>query len=135
MPWNLKPPGTRKGNPYWIVRGKIPGGRKFEVSTRETDKGAAERFAATAYLRLSAGQGDPDRPCTWADAADLYVAARDPGKNDVTYIKRLKTTTLGTVPVGDVRIQHLVAAAAELYPDAMAATRNRQVIAPAAAVP
>jgi hypothetical protein len=39
----LLPPGSRSKR-FWYVRGTVPDGRRIEVSTRTTDKRAAEQF-------------------------------------------------------------------------------------------
>lgn len=47
----LIPPGTRKGNPYYLVRGTFDG-RRYEVSTRTRDREAARAFKACFALTV-----------------------------------------------------------------------------------
>jgi integrase len=133
MPLTLIPPGKRKGNRFYIARGKV-GERDIEVSTKTRDKAAARRFAQELERRLIAS--DPPRPgeaVTFAAAADIYIAYRDPSATDRRHIGRLKRA-LGTKLVGDIRQADLVAAADLLAPGLTAATRNRKVLRMAAAI-
>src|SRR3546814_14966820 len=52
MPFRFHAPGTRKGNRFWIIRGGLPGDREREISTGETDEGAARQFAVRYEARL-----------------------------------------------------------------------------------
>ena len=44
MPFTLIPPGQRKGNSWYIVRGKVAG-KLREFSTKTRDPETARRFA------------------------------------------------------------------------------------------
>jgi integrase len=133
MPLKLVPPGTRKGNPFWLVRGEV-GGRSIEISTKARDKAAARKFAAELERELLTRRVPrPGEAVTFSAAADLYIAYRDPTKADVGRIERLKRA-IGSKIVADIRQADLVAAADFLQPDRAPSTRNREVIRMAATV-
>lgn len=133
MPLYLVPPGKRKGNRYYIVRGEISG-RSVEVSAKTTDKAAAERFKAGLELRLLESRlPEPGEDVTFARAADLYIAYRGPGKPDLKRIARLKAA-LGPKSIGKLRHADLVDAANLLYPKGAPATKNREALRPAATI-
>jgi len=133
MPLRLIPPGTRKGNPFYLVRGSVAG-RSFEISAKTRDKAAARQFAKDLERELAQRRVPrPGEAVTFAAAADLYLAWRDPAKPDRQRIARLKVT-LGKQLVADIRQADLVAAADLLQPEKAAATRNREVLRPAAAI-
>lgn len=133
MPLRLIAPGTRKGNPFWIVRGTV-GDRNIEVSAKTRDKAVARTFARDLERELLAGRVPrPGEALSFAAAADLYLAWRDPEKADRQRISRLKIA-LGQRAVADIRQVDLVAAADLLQPGKTAASRNREVLRMAAAV-
>jgi hypothetical protein len=41
----LVPPGTRKGDPFWLVRGRLADGRHIEFSTKTGDRTRAAMIA------------------------------------------------------------------------------------------
>tara|TARA_S200002703_G_scaffold16715_2_gene13918 strand:- start:1204 stop:2217 length:1014 start_codon:yes stop_codon:yes gene_type:complete len=133
MPLKLIPPGQRKGNKYFVIRGTVDG-REYECSTGTTDHRAADE--RMAELRLAILQGNvatSRKTATFGDAADLYINAKNPSANERRYIKKLRTE-LEAVPVRDVRQNHVEAAANVLYPAATNQTKNRQAFVPAAAI-
>lgn len=133
MPLRLIPPGTRKANPYYLVRGTA-GGRSIEVSAKTRDKAAARQFAKDLERELGQSRvPGPGTAVTFAAAADLYLAWRNPDKPDRQRIERLKIA-LGARLVAEIRQVDLVAAADLLQPDKSAATRNREVLRMAAAI-
>src|SRR5438270_12370865 len=133
MPLKLVPPGTRKNNPYYLVRGTVDG-RDIEVSAKTRDKAVAKRFAAELERELLTRRVPrPGEAVTFSGAADLYIAYRDPSKADRLRIERLKRA-IGKKVVADIRQADLVAAADLLQPNRSPATRNRAVIRMAAAV-
>jgi integrase len=133
MPLKLVPPGTRKGNPFWLVRGEV-GGRSIEISTKARDKAAAKKFAVELERELLTRRVPGLREAvTFSAAADLYIAFRAPTKADVGRIERLKLA-IGSKIVADIRQADLVAAADFLQPDRAPSTRNREVIRMAATV-
>jgi len=74
----LLPPGSRKDNPYWLVRGTLADGRHIEATSKTTDLDAAKAFArdvtaghspAEARRRLAARQRESRfRRKSWAAA-------------------------------------------------------------------
>jgi hypothetical protein len=76
MPFTLIPPGHRKGNPYYLVRGTIDG-REREVSTKTRDKTAARQFAKELERKLLAsGPPKPGEMMSFEKAACLYAEFR-----------------------------------------------------------
>jgi integrase len=133
MPLKLIPPGTRKGNRFYLVRGQIAG-QRVEVSTATTDKAAAQRFALALELRLREDRvPEPGEELTFARAADLYAAWKSPGKPDQRRVRRLQAA-IGSKPVGSIHHADLVKAANDLYANRSAATKNREALRPAAAI-
>lgn len=129
----LIPPGKRKGNQFWVARGRILG-KDVEFSTRERDKGRAEIRAGEVIAELLAGRAatDPDK-VTFRHAAEAYTAWRKPDWEEVGRINKL-TSVLGAKLVSAMTTADLVACADQLYPDHKASSRNRLVITPASAI-
>src|SRR5438309_925486 len=76
MPLRLIPPGKRKGNRWYLVRGAIDG-RDIEVSTKTRDRAAAERFRKDLERELIARRRPrPGEAMTFATAASLYAEFR-----------------------------------------------------------
>ena len=132
----LIPPGRRRGNRFWIARGRV-GGRLYEVSTGSGDKGAAERFAAEFAARVLKGDRPappaPVGPKTFRDAALAYAEWRRPSWSDVKILNRL-IGELGKIPIAEVTQADLATAAARLYPGRKPSSLNRLVITPASAI-
>lgn len=132
MPYTLFPPGKR--GPYWTIRGTIAG-QRFESSTRQTDRKAAEAWAI-AYV--ADRQNSPDGigtigPVTYPQAAAAYRLYRKPRGKEVARHDRLDGYFGGRL-VEDLKHAHLVAAANALFPKGAAGTKNREVISVASAV-
>ena len=133
MPLKLIAPGKRKGNPYWIARGRI-GGRLYEVSTNETDKSAAEASAAQYTVKIiESSRSTAPEELTFAQTSARYEGWRPPNALQKARIKRLNTF-FGNKRIGDIQHDDLVAAADFLYRGKKASTRNRCVITIAGAV-
>lgn len=134
-PYQLIAPGQRRGNRFYIARGRKPDGREFEISTRSTDPQDARRIAALAYARIAAESPAPDRALnpTFSDAAQAYIRWRKPGKADLSRIQRL-VDRLGTLPVAAVTQDDLVRAAGQHGKPVTGATLNREYTRPFAAV-
>ncbi len=133
MSIRLYAPGTRKGNRFWLARITVDG-RRVEVSTATIDKASAQRWAREFERRIR--QDRPPRPgeaVTFTRAADAYLAYRDPNRAEQRRVERVKAM-LGHRSVGDLRQADLVDAARQLQPRGAPATRNREVIRPAAAI-
>lgn len=133
MPLKLIPPGKRKGTVFYIARGTVAG-RRVEISTKTTDKGAAERFAADLTTRIHAeGERRSDTELTFEEAARAYLAWRRPPKRDRAYVERL-IHQMGKKAVRAVTHADMVAAAHALCPGCVNATKNRHVLKPAGAI-
>lgn len=133
MPLKLIPPGKRKGNKFYLVRGQL-NGRGYEISTQTTDRALAQECKAKLELAILRDSPPlPGQAVTFARAAELYCAWRDPHKDDRRRIGRI-SEALGGIQVADIRHADLVAAANRLFQGKLAATKNREVMRPAAAV-
>ncbi len=127
-------PGKRRGNPFYIVRGRTPDGREFEATTNSADPALAQRLAATIFARLCAERPADAKPAlaTFADAADAYVRWRRPGKADQARVDRLRAA-LGPLPIADVGQDDLVRVA-NAHRKVAGATLNREYVRPFAAI-
>lgn len=134
MPLALIPPGTRKGNTYWLVRGQVDG-RRVEVSTKTRDQATAERFAAELEQRLRSGGHPAEAPevVTWSDAADRWVE-RGVSADDRRYVRKIAASTLGRRRLGKIIQSDIDGIARRLYPHCTNETINRQVYTPVIAV-
>ena len=134
MPTYYKP-GTRKGNRNIVVRGSVDG-PIHEIATPYRDQKRAEDYWH-AFKREIRAQRDsaatPER-ATFLDAVILYRQARPAlSRNEHRFISRLETY-FGTTLLKDITQSAVQAAAIAIYPDCLPQTRNRQAIAPAAAI-
>lgn len=144
MPFTLYAPGTRKNNPYWLALLKV-NGRRVEISTKELTHAKAKRFAQEkekAFLaEAPRGAGAKAR---FAEAAEAYAAFRglDLGnprahsgrqRLDANGILRL-IAAIGRAWAHEITHADLIACANRLYPAGAAATKNREVLRPAAAI-
>lgn len=129
----LIPPGKRKGNQFWVARGRVLG-KDVEFSTRERDKVRAEIRAGEVIAELLAGRAatDPDK-VTFRHAAEAYTAWRKPSWRDVGQINKL-VAKIGHLPLDSIRGADLVALANELYPTHKESSKNKLVITPCAAI-
>jgi len=138
MPYKLIPPGKRKGNRFYLIRGTVAG-QRFEIATGTSDEKEAERAApglVAAVLDVGAQRNIDPQTLTFTQAATLYKEFRQPSKNDQRYIDRIvaQIDHKGTRLAATIRQADLVTAANTLHPGESNQTRNRQVIAPAAAI-
>jgi integrase len=118
-----------KRGEVWHYRGTVAG-RRLRGSTGASSKDIAQQIAAReeskAWKRDLHG---PEAILTFADAAVLYRRA---GKS-TRYLEKIEDHFRDTL-VKDIEPGTIRQAAIDLYPNAAAATRNRQVIVPAAAI-
>jgi hypothetical protein len=133
MPWKLIPP--RKGHtPYWYVRGKYCGIR-LDNSTGAGEERAAKRIIATWRQQAERGEFRLEQPKseggppTFARASIAYMKAGGEGK----FLEPILTAWPAKL-LDDIDQIAIDALAAELYPNAPASTRNRQVYTPVSAV-
>jgi integrase len=138
MPLRLVGPGKRKGNRFWLVRGAIDG-RDIEVSTKTSNRAAAEKFRKDIERELLARRRPrPGEAMSFATAADLYAEFRGldlalPRERDAQRIRRLNVV-LGKRMIADIRQADLVDAANILCPNLAPQTKNREVMRIAGAV-
>lgn len=130
MGYKLYPPGTRRNNPTWVVRGTINGVR-FEERSGKTTRASADRWAVE-YCAAIKGSGS-QKAVTFDRAALAYVDYRRPRPDDERNIARL-IRYFGKKPLRDMGGSDLVAAAHALFPKASNATKNRNVIGIGAAI-
>jgi integrase len=131
MPLKLVPPGTRKGNKFYLILG-MEAGVQYEVSTRTTDQRIAKQRLAQVKEEIASAPAAGAR-LTFAQAAKLYIDWRSPAKVDVERIWKV-VGILGRHQISDIRQAQLVSAATRLLPHHSPATRNREVLRPAAAI-
>jgi integrase len=133
MPWKLVPP--RKGKtPYWYVRGTYLG-IALDDSTGAPEKRAAQRILKTWRERAERGEfsrgpaAAAPAPATFLSAAVAYMQAG----GERTFVQPI-LDKLGEKPLESIDQVVVDMLAAELYPKATAATRNRQVYTPVSAI-
>jgi integrase len=129
----LIPPGKRKGNRTYIIRGRFAG-RDVEKVTRTRDRDSAERLKHRIERRLleSAVPG-PEAAVSFSRVADLYAAAKNVSKDEERRLKRLKAV-IGHKLVGTLTQADVDDAALQIHGTETPETRNRNVYTPAAAV-
>ncbi len=133
MPLKLIPPGRRKGNRGFLVRGPV-GNRRLEIATGTRDRALAESFQAELERKYRHRDSAPDAATlTYAAADAAYRAWRRPAKADVKRLDKIRGE-LGARLARGLTQADLVAAANILHPGAAPATLNREVMRPAAAV-
>ena len=105
-------------------------GRRLRRTTGTADKGTAERIAAEAEAREWRRHLDgPEAQVTFAQASIAYRQA----EKATRFLDRIEDYWKDTL-IGDITEGAIKQSAFKLYPDAKAATRNRQVIVPTQAI-
>lgn len=133
MPFTIFPPGSRKGNRFWLVRGKVDG-RDIEFSTKTRDETSARILALEFERKYLEGRvPSAQETVTWSRACELYKNSRNVSKSDTNYLLRLEKV-LGSKDVRDITQADLDDAARRLYPAGSPETVNRQAFTPAIAV-
>ena len=127
MPLKLVPPRAGK-TPFWSIRGTYLG-CYLERSTGSREKAFAAKILAKLKRDIESGVLSGTKAVGFAAAAAAYMKAGGDGKYLAPLIKHFLHT-----PVADIDQIMIDNAAAELYPTATAATRNRQVYTPVSAV-
>lgn len=125
----VKPIPPRKGKtPYWSARGTYLG-TYIDRSTKARKRGLAIKIISAWERQIERGAyADPDAP-TFASAALGYMSAGGERTYLTPLLRHFKETPLRQI--GQAEID---AAAAELYPNASNATRNRHCYTPVSAV-
>jgi integrase len=126
-------PGERKGNRYYIIRGRFQG-VDIEKTTETTHKSVAERIKSEIEERIRKSQipGRGDH-VTFHAACDIYQATHQLHPNDIAAINRLKRA-IEDRPLSRIGQADVDKAAETLHPDKSPEWRNRSVYTPAIAV-
>lgn len=144
MPLKLKPPRPGK-TPNWSIRGTHLGVRVDE-STGTSNEALAKQVLAARRREIERSVTSPsavtDAPkgAAFVEAAVAYIESGGDGQYLGKWddVERRWTggvlTRLGDKLLSDINQQEIDRAAVALYPDASAATRNRQVYTPISAV-
>lgn len=131
MPWKLVPPREGK-TPFWYVRGKYLG------IALDRSTGARERRAAATIFntwKRQAERGEYAKPVESSDpglflsAAKAYMLAGGEGQ----YVEAISTKWSAKM-LADIDQVAIDTLADELYPNAPASTKNRQVYTPVSAI-
>lgn len=127
MPLKLVPPQEGR-SPNWRIRGTYLG-TYVDRSAGTARKELAAKELARLRVEIECGRYAPTSGPTFLEAARLYLRS---GKRD-PHLKKLMIRYGGTLlsAIDQIKVD---AWAAELYPQATAATQNRQVYTPVAAV-
>ena len=136
MALELIPPGKRKNNPFFLVRGTL-GGRNIEVSTKTRDEAAAQRFKAKLEIKLVKDRlPGPGETVSFRRAAELYFASKALPVADERRIQLVVDyiDPRGEIPVANVQSADLLTAANALYTHVSDDTKNRWAIGPGAAI-
>jgi len=134
MSLQLIRPGQRKGNRFYLVRGRV-NGQSVEVSTRTADPETAERFRAELEAGLWAESSAAPPPVTtgFRAVAEKRMLAHPPSRQDRVNIEQLiahfGNDDVRLITEGDIHI-----AAHKLRAGRSNATKNRHVIAPAVTI-
>lgn len=144
MPFSLYPPGTRKGNKFYVAVGRIKG-RQYEINTRQTNARSARKSADDFEIEVrkqlereqreavAAAETALQTPTFEAVAVDYIMAKNIQGGNNERFVGNL-VSIIGHKLITDVTGADLIRAANELYPGRTAATKNRNCITPGAAI-
>ncbi len=120
----------RPRSPFWVIRGSIKG-RRIEESSGTTDRRLAEEIRAKreAEIFRQAIYGHTAPSATFADAALSYVE----GGGSKRFLRPV-VEHFGETPLARIDQDAIERGARKVYPNATAATRNRQFFTPASAV-
>ncbi|WP_374312504.1 tyrosine-type recombinase/integrase [Dongia sp.] len=130
--FKLIPPGKRKGNRFYVIRGRIAG-KSIEWTTGTVDKSAAESIAAKLIAEFVASPAVPLTTKTFRQAAEAYTAWRKPPWREVQQINRL-VAEIGHLPLEAVTSAELHGLANRLCPEHKENSKNRLVVTPCAAI-
>lgn len=128
MPLRLKPPGTRHSSPYFHVRGTYIGVR-VERSTQTSKRSVALECLRSIEAEIERGAYARKAGPTFAAAALSYMnhgGERRPLRKLLEFF--------GEKPLAEIDQAVLDGAAIALFPDAVPATRNRELYTPMSAV-
>lgn len=126
MPLKLVPPKAGR-SPYYRIRGTYLG-VQCDRSTKSREKALAAKILRKVEADIEAGALTGRGAVGFAGAASAYMRAGGDRSYLAPLIEHFRDTPL---PIDQIAIDN---AAAALYPEATAATRNRQVYTPISAV-
>lgn len=127
MPLKLFPPHPGR-SPHWRIRGTYLGVR-IDESARTGRKPVAAALLRKREAEIERGAIAGPKAPTFAGAAAAYMIAGGERRFLTPLIRHFAMTKLPAIDQAMVD-----AAAAQLYPDASLATRNRQVYSPVSAI-
>lgn len=127
MPLKLVPPRAGK-SPNYSIRGTYYG-VTIDRTTGTADRAKASKALSKLKADIESGAYAPRSGVTFAEAALSYIRS---GGEDRFLL--LLTDHFGNTPLAQIDQSAIDAAAHEIYPDAAAATRNRQVYTPMSAI-
>jgi hypothetical protein len=128
MGYKLLPPGTRRNNTSYIVRGTV-GGIRFEERTGQTKREDADIWALNYIAGLTRCGPSAGPALTFAAAAEAYVAARRPRPDDLKHILLLGRW-FGEKPLSEIVGADLITAAHALKPKVQDVTKNQAIVTP-----
>lgn len=130
MPLKLIPPGQRKNNPYYLIRGTHEArGQSFERSTG-TRNAVIARNALDELNRKLDNEVLYGREVTFAEAALAYMEDGGERRFMVPILRHFGEDTL----IRQIDAETIRSAARALYPNATDQTRHRQAVTPIRAV-
>jgi integrase len=130
MPYTLKPPKAGR-SPYWRVRG-TEFGIYVNRSTQTRDRREAAKILSVWREEAkcaSVSDTAPAQGLSFSAAALAYMRANGEARFLASLLRHF-----GETPLPDITQDKIDEAATLLYPEATAATRNRQVYSPLSAV-
>lgn len=128
MPIKLIPPSTKRRTPYYAARGSHLG-HFVDRSLKTSDRTLAKKLVKQIERDIECGAVAPRGALTFGAAATAYMNAGGERTFLAPIIKYFKDTAITLID--QTMIDN---AAREIYPDAVAATLNRQVYTPVSAV-
>ncbi len=128
----LIPPGKRRGNKFYLIRGNFDGKIDAESSTGTTDERLANQMLAEVKYNEVCGLRARELK-TFNFAADQYIAWKNPSKRERGFIDKMRPH-IGDDPVNELTQSDLVALANKLYPKGKGSAKNRAVMRPASAI-
>lgn len=143
MPLSIIAPGKRKGNKFYIFRGRVAGKLREvttklgpETPTRNVRKacGEAEREIWAEHEASRVPRSGED--ATFAQAARQYLNFKDPDAKRQQLRQRIDKLLphLGDRTLASISAQDVINLANELYPRITLSSRNDAVVIPAAAI-
>lgn len=131
----LYPPGSRKGNRFWICRGTVDG--EPQEGTSEVEDPGGKEAAWQWWCRIVGQIRDQsralrtDHPATLGELMDTWIAVNRPDRRRESYFTRLRDDPIaGPIRLDRVTEHDLHQAARRHYPDCKGQTLNRCAIGP-----